>query len=289
MAEPAQAGKDRGASPAGIELLRDIRDGLDLGHLGREQEKPLIGVAPSQQQPAPVGGPREIAPAVGVPGHQIMVWLVTGTPGTPVLMPTGNIEVPEYEVPPAATQPDNRQRLDTLDTRLDSSGRGHRPRRRAAGAVDAAHGARPRRGRSLVRWYELLPTTLAVRQQGDVATPRRFVFNGAISPTTVGNAATININVSSRRLRARIRARSRTTGTPLGQMTSEVTLARSAGSAQDFTCFDAQPACRWGDYAGASPDPASTTLVWGSNQFQGIPNGDTAAWRTRNFALRVTP
>jgi hypothetical protein len=44
-----------------------------------------------------------------------------------------------------------------------------------------------------------------------------------------------------------------------------VLISTSANADQDFTCFSSGggPPCRWGDYSGASPDPASTTgNVW---------------------------
>jgi len=53
-------------------------------------------------------------PALGAPAHQPMVWLVTGPPAVPVVVPSGNIEVPAYEMAPDAVQP----ALEKLDTRL---------------------------------------------------------------------------------------------------------------------------------------------------------------------------
>jgi len=50
--------------------------------------------------------------------------------------------------------------------------------------------------------------------------------------------------------------------------------------------------CRWGDYAAATPDPASPVtgrrgLVWGSSMLA-APGGGTSSsgWTTRNFAVR---
>jgi hypothetical protein len=88
-----------------------------------------------------------------------------------------------------------------------------------------------------------------------------------------------------------IRVRSRGPSTPLNQMLREVRLVSSDASQQDFTCTDDRPEpgsteCRWGDYAGASPDPAAEQLVWGTNAYVGPADGTSAHWRTRNFAIR---
>jgi hypothetical protein len=46
--------------------------------------------------------------------------------------------------------------------------------------------------------------------------------------------------------------------------------------------------CRWGDYAGATPDPVNPGVVWGSSQITGpcyILCGFFAQWQTQNFAV----
>jgi hypothetical protein len=64
-------------------------------------------------------------------------------------------------------------------------------------------------------------------------------------------------------------------------------LAVSGDRDVDSSCF-AAPSCRWGDYAGASPDPVLPNVVWGSGQIVGpsgaIVNG-APNWETGNFAL----
>ena len=59
-------------------------------------------------------------------------------------------------------------------------------------------------------------------------------------------------------------------------------------SATDQETLSCATVCRWGDYAAASPDPSSSTLVWGSNQYNGpASSGATKklGWKTRNFAI----
>jgi hypothetical protein len=48
------AGEPAGAPSAGIEVRGEALDGLDLGHVRRADEEPLVCARPAQQQPAPV-------------------------------------------------------------------------------------------------------------------------------------------------------------------------------------------------------------------------------------------
>jgi hypothetical protein len=147
-------------------------------------------------------------------------------------------------------------------------------------------------GRSAVRWYEILPSTLSVRQQGLISDPSSFAFNGAISPAMIGDEAAIDYNVSGDSQVPQARAQSRQGTSALGQMSGEVTLASSDASLQEFTCVPlfGGPPCRWGDYAAASPDPAQANQVWGTTQLAGQPPGMLdPAWITQNFALVAGP
>jgi len=87
-------------------------------------------------------------------------------------------------------------------------------------------------------------------------------------------------------------------------LTGERTLARSTAPDVSVSCYakknkkKKQP-CRWGDYAGASPDPIQSNKVWGSNQAQGrvsskpctVPgiggSHPCPSWFTNNFALVI--
>jgi hypothetical protein len=143
----------------------------------------------------------------------------------------------------------------------------------------------------VVRWYELIPSNCsagtcpasAKRQEGNVTSGTQFVFNGAISPTSGGNAAMIDFNESSTTTAVTVRAQSRIGTDTLGTMGSESTRVTSSAPDNDFSCSP----CRWGDYAGASPDPSNAGLVWGSNQYNGTPGAspNRLGWQTRNFAI----
>jgi subtilisin-like proprotein convertase family protein len=150
-------------------------------------------------------------------------------------------------------------------------------------------------GRSVIRWYELIPSACgsgtcassARRQQGEVKDTATWLFNSAISPTGSGNEAVVQYNSASSTQLAQIRASSRVAATPLGQMSSPVTIATSAAPDQDFTCFDSRPGCRWGDYSTATPDPNDPHTVWGASQVIGPPNGTAQHWKLRNFAAQA--
>ena len=227
------------------------------------------------------------------PTNQATVWAVTGPASAPVLDRRGKIDINGYSTPPNAKQTGNSFRLDTLDTRFTQAVAAHSPQAGAT-TIWTQHTVKDgTSGNSAVRWHELRPGNLTRRQGGQIRKMRAYVFNGAISPGANGGAAVVHYNVSNASIHPQVRARSRKSGTQLNEFGPEFTVATAAFVDQDYTCgsSDGRPGCRWGDYAGASPDPdpANPTVVWGSNQHNGPPVGDDAAWRTRNFALRPTP
>lgn len=235
---------------------------------------------------------RDFIVAADPPNH-VMSYQLAGTATSPTLTANGDIPVNAYSLPANVPQPGSPFALDTGDARLTQ----------AVAHVDPTHGeavwtqhtiAGPGGYYSAVRWYELLPGNCSggtcgsttVRQQGNITVSSQFVFNGAISPDLNGNDAVINYNVGSSTLLAQIRSRSRISTTGLGAMVNEVTLGSSNAADQDFTCQTASKVCRWGDYAGASPDPSVHNHVWGSNQVNGlVRSGAAPQWKTQNFAL----
>jgi len=214
------------------------------------------------------------------------------SPGLPVV-------VPSYAIPPNAPQrtgfASSNKLLDTLDARPTQ----------AVSAIDPGHAnavglwvqhstATVPAGRSEVRWYEINPVTRTLLQSGKASSTAYFAFNGAISPdrarlgTTAqfGNSMVLGFDTSG------------TTSFPAVRMLSKVgaaaqsahVLVRSSlGNYSGFDCAGADNNCRWGDYAGASPDPmlpAGSTRgrVWSVSQFASGVNSTTAAnWRTRNW------
>jgi hypothetical protein len=219
------------------------------------------------------------------PRSKIMVWHMTMQASSPVLVADGDITVNSYDVPADVPQPQNS--LDTLDGQLTQAV-GRRDPDAGAFAVWTQHTIAGAGGLSVVRWYELLPESLSVRQEGSVASATNFIFNGAISTSTNGNDAVVEYNSASSSQTPTVAAQSRQGSTPLGSMDAgEVVLASSTDVDVDFSCGAPYgPPCRWGDYSGATPDPVNAGVVWGSNMFTGLPSlFGFPQWTTQNFAL----
>jgi hypothetical protein len=214
---------------------------------------------------------------------QVMAWHVGGSASSPTLFPDGNLNVTPYDFPANVPQPGTSFVIDSADARLTQAVAHADPGAGGAEAVWTQHTVDGSGGRSIVRWYELLPSSLTVRQLGTIQNASQFVFNGAISPAVNGTTAAINYNTGSSSQLVDIRAQSRLDTTALGQMTGEIVLGTSSANDIDFSCSSQNP-CRWGDYAGASPDPANEQGIWGSNQLNG-PHTSDPAWLTRNFQL----
>jgi hypothetical protein len=246
---------------------------------------------PANTQDSSANGYITAADATSFPASQVMVWHISGAAGSETLTADGNVTVPAFSIPANVPQPGTTDVLDSSDTRLTQAV-AHADPDASAEAVWTQHTIAGAGGRSVVRWYEILPATHALRQSGNVSNSTSFVFNGAISPTMAGNDAVVQYNVGGSAQLAQIRASSRASTDALGSMTGEVVLGTSTNADQDFSCPSNDPlapSCRWGDYAGATPDPADNTLVWGTNQLLGAPSADNPHWTTRNFALVANP
>jgi hypothetical protein len=203
----------------------------------------------------------------------------------------GDITVSTYSIPsPAPSLGGSTYGIDTLDGRLTQAGGD------PTTGIYTQHTVNGASGRSKVTWYEIkvassVPT---LTQQGDVASSTDYVFNGAISPRSDGQGAVIFYNRTSASTDPVIATQGRMAWTAPGQMDSgETVLATSLAGDNDFSCNYQNSGfpCRWGDYAGASPDPLNPNVVWGSNQaltLPGIPT-DNPNWVTQNFAIVGPP
>jgi hypothetical protein len=221
----------------------------------------------------------------------VMVWHMEARPTTPfvALVADGDVSVgSSYSVPPPVPQPGTPYLLDSLDGRLTQAV-AHWDPSVGAEAVWTQHTVAGS-GRSMVRWYEFLPTTMTIRQQGQLASATDFFWNAAISPSSAGSDAAIFYNRGSSSLLPVIGAQTRVSSTPLGQMDAGEVLLGSSTDADQETGFSGNCApnpCRWGDYSGATPDPVNAGVVWGSNQLTGpvFPLFNLAQWTTQNFAI----
>lgn len=231
----------------------------------------------------------------GSTASNLRLYTLTGTAASPVLTDKGNIAVGTWVLPPSVPQPSPapaKDVIDSLDGRLTQANAVVDPRFTTSTVfgiwtqhtISLTSGAP-----SVVRWYEVRVGSSTPVQKGAIAVSGQFVFNGAISPTTGGRAAAIDYNVGSKTLLPQIRARFHPAGAANGVMSTETTLGTSAAIDSDFSCPSVTGTtrpCRWGDYAGASFDPSSSTAVWGSNQSDGaLVASHGAQWRTRNFKL----
>jgi hypothetical protein len=235
---------------------------------------------------SPVDGTGSSAP-------KVMVWHLALLSGSPSLVSDGDVAISSFAVPAPVPQPGTSFTLDTLDARLTQAVAVNDPSAGGAKGIWTQHTVAGASGRSVVRWYEIMggsPPTL--RQQGEVSSTTDFVFNGAVSPSIGGASAAVFYNRGGSATLPLIAAQTRSGSTPLGNLDAgELLLGQSSAADQDFTCTSTAP-CRWGDYAGASPDPNNAGVVWGSNQLTGgcvILCGFFAQWQTRNFAVVAAP
>jgi hypothetical protein len=234
---------------------------------------------------SPVDGTGSSAP-------KIMVWHWALVGGSPALVSDGDVTVPTFDIPAPVPQPGTSYTLDSLDARLTQAVAVNDPGAGGAKGIWTQHTVAGLGGRSVVRWYEILsgaPPTL--RQHGDVGSPTDFVFNGAVSPSIGGGSAAVFYNRGGSATLPVIGAQTRSASTPLGSLDAgELLIGQSSAADADFTCGYSSPTapCRWGDYAGASPDPLNDGVVWGSSQVTGpcsILCGFFAQWQTQNFAV----
>jgi hypothetical protein len=201
-----------------------------------------------------------------------------------VLHQDADITVNSYDVPFSAPQNGTADVIDTLDARLTQ----------AVGdpttGIWTQHTVGGASFRSEVDWYEVtFPGTFPIpKEMGAVSSPTDWVFNAAVSPESDAQGAAIVYNRVSGTTLPLIAAQVRRAATPGNTMEpGELILATSSAADTDFTCTAPfGPPCRWGDYSGASPDPAQPNVVWGTNEFN-TAAGSTSAWSDENFAVLV--
>jgi hypothetical protein len=227
-----------------------------------------------------------VVAAGSAPDNQLQVFPVTTSMGNAVIGSPTNIAVPSYGIPPNVRQPGTTSVLDSQDGRLTQAVAHADPDHAGVEAIWTQHTVASGDGlRSQLRWYELDPGSATPLQTGSVADPSNFVFNGAVSPASNGTTAAVQYNVGGRFHFVDLRGQTRVSGQAASTVRDEITLASSAAVDADFTCTDV---CRWGDYAGASPDPKTGDegVVWGTGQLNGTIQPDQdPSWITQNFAL----
>ena len=208
-----------------------------------------------------------------------------GNPLVPQLLTTGkSIRVGAYTSPPDAPQKGTSDVLDTLDGRLTHAVSGVDPSHNNRLAVWVSHTVAGGAG-SQINWYEINPLPVkhpTLFQSGTVSDPSLWVLNAGISTDRTctltqcahGDAMVLGFSTTS------------TATFPASQMVSKIGTAAQSGFVlvkqsttfdNDFTCA---PTCRWGDYGGATPDPAASLTdahgeVWLTNEWT---NGTNQTW-----------
>jgi len=215
----------------------------------------------------------------------------------PVGAPVDHTVTP-FNIPANAPQSGTSALLDTLDGRLTQAVSAFDPSEGTT-AVWTQHTVAGGAG-SLVRWYEIEPTVPGlpgVLRDGSIGDPFLYTFNAAISPDRkvsgstkrFGDAFVVGFNTSSSSDFVRIQMVSRWAD---NLMSGWVEVKASPGFNEDFSCLGL---CRWGDYSGATPDPAANAhsnhgRVWLSNQWN-VASSDTedVDWRTYNWGTNPVP
>jgi hypothetical protein len=232
-------------------------------------------------------------------GNFVSVFNVTKNGSNDIVVSAARqLSLAAFTVPPGAPQPGTARKLDTLDTRFTNAVSAIDPFRSNQVGIWTQHTVAGGGGAE-VRWLEInpAPATPVPFQSGTQTNASFFIYNAAISPDRrrngasgqFGNGMLLHYSKSSTTQRISIAAVSKVDN---GAVTGETELQASPGVIDDFSCQ--ANICRWGDYAGASPDPASDTtadhgVVWGTNAWAQASAGTSADWRTQNFGLRVAP
>jgi hypothetical protein len=222
----------------------------------------------------------------------------TGTDANGIPVPTisgpTSVLVPSYALPSSAPQAGSSYLLDTLDGRFEAAVAAADPGHGNNLAVWTAHAVFGGPG-SEERWYELDPAAGSVLQSGSVGSASQFAWNGAISPDRANNGATgafgdsmaMSVSTSSAATYPAIQFVSKRGA---GAQSPLMNLVQANGANVDFSCSSTTP-CRWGDYSGASPDPAATGSVgkvWLANQYS-LAGGTTSSTAWRTWIFGVTP
>jgi hypothetical protein len=219
------------------------------------------------------------------------------TTGTAIIPATGTaVPVAAYKVPASAPQPGTGFKLDTLDARNTQAQLAVDPSHGGVTALWTQHAVFGGAG-SQVRWYEINPATHSLIQSGTLSSGSLFTFDGAISSDRRVNGSSakfgadlvIHVVQSSTTVLPTIKVASKVGSNPISAL---VQVATSASADTGFDCMNSANLCRWGDYAAATPDPASATTgttgeVWGSSMLGAAGGGiASSGWTTQNFAIK---
>jgi hypothetical protein len=239
-----------------------------------------------------------VARSLSLPSTQLTLFKVTrGGNGNPVFQTSGNeLSVSRYNIPASAPQKGSRNRLATGDSRPSQAVAGRDPKRGRAFAIWTQQTAFGGAG-AQVRWYEINPATDAVLQKGTVTSNSLYEFNGAISPNRQvngsaqggGSSMVMGFDTSSGTTFPSIKMVSKVGN---GAQSGQVAVRNGSKPVSGFDCAEVADtgACRWGDYAAATPDPARANRIWNVSQYAvGSGSGGTGPATSRTWNFVVTP
>jgi hypothetical protein len=222
--------------------------------------------------------------------NYITQFTVFPTPAAPFIYPGKAITIAPFAFPPSADQPGLPASISTLDGRLTNAYLSRDPRLGKLAVWTQQTVANATGTESEVRWYELDSLGLTVLQNGAATDPTGDAYNGAISPDRANNGTTrafganmiLGFTTSSLTAFTADQMLSKVGAAP---QSGFVLIQQSPGLDVDFTCCPN----RWGDYSGASPDPAApqngaSGMVWLTNMWNDATcNGTNVCWRTWNW------
>jgi hypothetical protein len=205
-----------------------------------------------------------------------------------------SVPVASYALPANAPENGSSYVLDTLDGRFEAAvaavdpGHGDKLAIWTAHAVFGGAGAEE-------RWYEIDPAAGSQLQHGVATSSSLYVWNGAIAPdrantgatATFGDSMALSVSTSSTAAYPALQLVWKHGASAQSALTN---LVQAAGPSVDFSCSSTAP-CRWGDYSGASPDPAATGTVgriWIANQYN-VANSSSSSTGWRTWVAGVTP
>jgi hypothetical protein len=295
----AWAGKPQGSAPiTTCPMLSTFKKGIFRDLRNQDGSQAFTPVPAIQTDPSAKGyvmamSDIECPPTCGT-GTLLTSYTVKpkkGDPTTPVLTHPSSMTVGSYQEPADAPQKGTDRLLDTLDGRITHAVSGLDPRIGKV-TVWVSHCVLGGAGAE-VRWYEVLPGNAAsVVQTGAASDPNLYVFNGGIS-----NDRTVDASGQAAHGKAMVLGFDTSSATTFVtiQMVSKVgSKAQSAFVLVKASKLPLNPpgncgslGCRWGDYSGATPDPAADLgapngEVWLTNELTDGPSGrPTRNWEAK--------
>ncbi len=236
-------------------------------------------------------------------GNSLSLFAVQNSNGTIVFSNARSLTVRAWSPPADVPQPSPaRFPIDTLDGRATQAVEAVDPSQSGQLALWTQHTVFGGAGAE-VRWYEINPTpsTPVPFQSGTQTSSSVDVFNAAIAPDRrvngtarkFGDAIVLGFNTGSATQPADVES---VTKIGSGATVGPVVVTTSNGPVADFGCNTPEHpgACRWGDYAAATPDPASDVtqshgVVWLTNEY--VVSGKTTVNNTHswNWSARPAP